>query len=167
MEAVLTVGASVNGKSSDLYPLREGNSDGLILCCSDPRFQDAFYEFPRKELGLVRPAPIVIPGCTASFGVQGLMPKRWHALRNQIELLAEYNDFPRVILINHDDCKGYASLARFFGGLVNIPANQRKNLQGLAKFIVNEYLPSTTVELYQARIVDEGSSRKVRFEKVV
>ena len=149
------------------YPLTEGDSDSLVIHCSDPRFQDAFYEFTRKELGLKRPALITVPGCTASFGVQVFMPKRWHALRSWIELMAEHNKFQSVVIINHDDCKGYSSIANFVGGLTNIPTSQRKHLHGMAHYIIREYLPNARLELYQARLVQDSSSRRIRFEKVV
>ena len=147
--------------------IREGDSDSLVIHCSDPRFQDAFYAFTRKELGLKRPAPIVIPGCTASFGVQGFMPKRWHALRGWIELMAEHNKFQRVVLINHDDCKGYSSIAKFIGGLTNVSTSQRKHLHDMARYIMKEYLPNARLELYQARLVQDDGNRSVRFEKVI
>ena len=154
-------------QTDKLYPLKEGASDALVVHCSDPRFQDAFHDFIRDELGIERPAAIVLPGSTASFGVQNLLPKRWHALRNQIELMAEHNDFPRVILINHDDCKGYAGVAKFIGGLHNISSSQRSHLHSLAKYILKEYLPNARVELYQARIVERNNIKGVKFEKVV
>ena len=149
------------------YPFVEGDSDSLVIHCSDPRFQDAFYEFTRKELGLKRPALITVPGCTASFGVQVFMPKRWHALRGWIELMAEYNKFQRVVIINHDDCRGYSSIAKFLGGLANISTSQRKHLHDMARYIVKEYLPTARLELYQARLVHYNSKRGVRFKRVV
>jgi len=151
----------------EFYPFTEGDSDSLVIHCSDPRFQDAFYEFTRKELGLKRPAPIIIPGCTASFGVQGFMPKRWHALRSWIELMTEHNKFQRVVIINHDDCKGYSSIAKFIGGLTNIAMSQRKHLHDMAGYILKEYSPNARLELYQARLVQNDDSRRVRFERVV
>lgn len=167
MEAGLVTETHVVTKKTGLYPLKEGTSDALVVHCSDPRFQDAFHDFIRDELGIARPAVIVLPGSIASFGVQGFLPKRWHALRNQIELMAEHNDFPRVILINHDDCKGYADVAKFFGGLVNVSTSQRKHLQNLAKYILKEHLPNAQAELYQARIVQEHVAKGVKFEKVI
>ncbi|MDP3696791.1 MAG: hypothetical protein Q8R55_02040 [Candidatus Taylorbacteria bacterium] len=169
METELTQEVKTGTRDEDkakLYPLTEGDSDSLLIHCSDPRFQDAFYEFTRKELGLKRPAPITIPGCTASFGVQGFMPKRWHALRSWIELMAEHNKFQRVVIINHDDCKGYSSVAKFLGGLANVSTSQRKHLHDMARYITNEYLPNARLELYQARLVQENGSRGVKFERV-
>ena len=163
----MEIGSATEVNPDRHYPLREGVSDALVIHCSDPRFQDAFHDFIREELGLERPAIIVLPGSTASFGVQTLLPKRWHALRHQIELMAEHNDFPRVILINHDDCKGYAGIAKFIGGLHNVSSSQRRHLHGFAQYILKEHLPNTHVELYQAKIVQEGTARSVKFEKVV
>lgn len=151
----------------NLYPLNEGESDGFVFHCSDPRFQEAFYEFPRKELGLKRPALIAIPGCTASFGTRGFVPKQWHTLKNQIELMAEHNKFPRVVIINHDDCKGYAYAAKWLRGFTSLDVAQRQHLKLLAEFIRKTYLPGARFELYQAKIVSGQDSRTVRFEKVI
>lgn len=154
-------------RTAELYPLREGDSDALVIHCSDPRFQDAFHGFTRRGLGLEQPAVIVLPGSTASFGVQAFLPKRWHALRNQIELMTEHNDFPRVIIINHDDCRGYTDVAKFIGGLMNVSVSQRKHLQGMAEYILKEYLPNAQIELYQAKIVRDGNVKGVRFERIL
>lgn len=151
----------------NLYPLNEGESDGLVIHCSDPRFQDAFHGFIRQELKLERPAVIVLPGSTASFAVQGFLPKPWHTLKNQIELMAEHNKFPRVIIINHDDCKGYAHAAKWLRGLANIDIAQRQHLKLLAEFVRKTYLPGAKFELYQARIVSGQDSKRVKFEKVL
>lgn len=167
MEVGLTAEAQTQGRTIGLYPLKEGASDGLIIHCSDPRFQDAFHDFIREELGLERPAVIVLPGSTASFGVQAFLPKRWHALRNQIELMAEHNDFPRVILINHDDCKGYADIAKWLRGVTNLASEQGKHLKALAGYIRKEYLPGASFELYQAKIVVNDDRKYIKFEKVI
>lgn len=167
MEAVLGTEVSTKQSLHQIYPLRVGKSDALVIHCSDSRFQDAFHNFLREELSLKRPAIIVLPGSTASFGVQVFFPKRWYALRNQIELMAELNDFSRVIIINHDDCLGYASVAKFLGGLANISTSQHKHIKGMAGYILREYLPNAQVELYQAKLVQDGESKGVRFERIV
>ncbi len=147
------------------YPLQEGSPDALVLHCSDPRFQEAFRQFI-KDLGVQRPAPIAIPGSCASFGTNAFTPKNWYTLKNQIELLAEHNSFPRVILINHDDCKGYEAVSKWLRGLVSI--EQRKHLKMLAEFLRKNYLPNSRLELYQARIVDGlDGKRTVQFEQII
>lgn len=152
---------------SDFYELIEGKPDALVIHCSDPRFQSAFHDFLRDELGITMPAVIAVPGSTGSFGVQSFLPKNWYALRNQIKLMTEHNDFPRVVLINHDDCKGYASIAHLFKGLTNLVSEQRKHLKALAGFIQKEFLSGAKFELYQARIINKDGKKYVDFEQVI
>ncbi len=167
METVVGVVNKEVVQSGVTYPLIEGDADALVLQCSDPRFQDAFYNFVRQELGVKKPATIGIPGSTASFGVQTFLPKSWHALRKQIELMVEHNDFPRVILINHDDCRGYASVARWLGRFVNLGTEQRRHLKTLAEYLRKDYLPNSQLEMYQARIVEQESKKTIKFERVL
>lgn len=157
----------VADRSMNTYELVEGTSDALVLHCSDPRFQKAFHDFLHDELKLRMPAVIAIPGSSSSVGVQAFLPKNWYALRNQIELMATHNSFPRVVLINHDDCKGYAHIAQWLKGITNLAGEQRKHLNVLASYIKKEYLPSAKFELYQARIVEDSGTRRIKFESVI
>ena len=155
------------GHTAKTYPLQTGAPDALVLHCSDPRFQEAFHDFIHEELGIHMSAPICIPGSSAAFGAQTFLPKGWNALRRQLELLTEHSKFPRVVLINHDDCKGYGSIAQYLGGLAKVGQEQKTHLKKLATFIMSEYLPGARLELYQARIVQNGSGQAVQFDKVL
>jgi hypothetical protein len=45
------------------YPLIDAaQADGLVVHCSDPRFQVAFHDFVAGELDIRNPIPIIIPG---------------------------------------------------------------------------------------------------------
>src|SRR2546428_7467448 len=101
----------VINETTALYPYLEGVSDALVITCSDPHFQLAFDRFTNEELGIKMPCPIKIPGSISAFGVASTLPKGWYALRGQIELMTSNFKFGRVILINHDGCKGYAKVA--------------------------------------------------------
>ncbi len=83
-------------------------------------------------------------------------------MRKHIETMTERHKVARVVLINHDDCRGYAKIADHFGGLANIANAQRKHLHGLADFVQQEFLPGASFELYQAHIV----GNEVEFEKI-
>ena len=48
-------------KHPKLYALRDGDTDGLVICCSSPSFSEAFHDFIHDELGMVKPAIIMIP----------------------------------------------------------------------------------------------------------
>lgn len=154
-------------ESVRLYYLQEGNPDALVLHCSDPRFQGAFHNFLEQELNVKMPAKIVIPGSVSSFGVQTFLPKGWHAMRKQIELMAAHSKFPRVILINHDDCKGYAKIAQFIGGMSRVVSEQRKHLKLIGRYIREQYLPHAQFELYHAKIVQKDNDSFVEFERII
>ena len=149
------------------YTLTEGAPDALVVHCADPRFQEAFRAFLKNELGIRMPMVIALPGVTSHFGMQAVLPKNWYSMRSYLKTMTERHEVARVILINHDDCKGYAKIADKLGGLFKIPEWQRKHLHGLADFVRKEYLPHASFELYQAHIVGKDGPRKVNFEKIV
>ena len=170
METVVIATTETKKESQNrpgLYELTEGKPDALVIHCSDPRFQSAFHDFLHDELIIKMPAVIAVPGSVGSFGVQSFLPKNWYTLKNQIEFMAKHNNFPRVILINHDDCKGYAQIAHLFRGAKSLVSEQRKHLFALAGFIQKEFLSGARFELYQAKIVNNGDKEYVDFERVV
>ena len=148
------------------YTLTDGIPDALVIHCADPRFQEAFRAFIREELGIRMPMVIALPGVTSHFGMQAALPKNWNAMRSYLRTMTDRHQVARVVLINHDDCKGYAKIADYFGGLAKVGEAQRKHLHGLAEFIRKEYLPSASFELFQAHIVGEPNKREVEVEKI-
>ena len=144
------------------YPLMEGVPDALCIHCADPRFQTAFRRFLSEEINVKMPMVIALPGVTSHFGMSAALPKNWSAMRSFIRTMTERHPVARVILINHDDCKGYAKIADHFGGLSKIEEAQRKHLHGVAEFVREEFLPNAHFELYQARIV----GKEVEFEGI-
>ena len=151
---------------SRIYPLHEEPTDALVVCCADPRFLDAIDKF-LEDQGIKNPAIIAVPGSIKSFGLQAFIPKQWHTLRHQLELMTTRNaHVPRVVLITHEDCKSYAASAEWLGGLTKVLPAQSEHLMGLAHFLQKEFLPSARMELYRARIVKDGASRGVSFEQI-
>lgn len=148
------------------YPLIEGTPDALVIHCADPRFQEAFRNFVLGELGIRIPMVIALPGVTSHFGMQAALPKNWNAMKLHLQTMTERHDVGRVVIFNHDDCRGYTRIARHFGGLAKIGEAQRKHLFGLAGFIRKEFLPGAQFELYQAHIIGDPGQREVRFEKI-
>lgn len=149
------------------YRLNEGEPEALVIHCADPRFQEAFRSFLSGELNINLPMVIALPGVTSHFGMQALLPKNWNAMKSYIRTMTERHQVARVVLINHDDCKGYAKIAVHFGGLGKVVEAQRKHLHGLAEFIHKEFLPHASFELYQAHIVEDFGKHLVEFEKVI
>ena len=151
MSNVVAGQSSAPGKHEKLYPLRDGDTDGLVICCSSPSFSEAFHDFIHDELGMVKPTIIMIPGSAGSYGISGSLPKLWYALRNQIDLLSQNYTFIRVVIINHDDCKGYQAFAKHLGGLAKLPFLQRANLQHLSRFVQEEFLPRAKFSSFTSR----------------
>lgn len=146
------------------YELTEGTPDALVVHCADPRFQEAFRQFLKEELRIRMPMVIALPGVTSHFGMQMVLPKNWYAMKSHLKTMTERHEVRRVVLINHDDCKGYAKIADKLGGLVKVPEWQKRHLHGLGEFIRKEYLPNASFELYQARI---RNAREIEFEKII
>lgn len=144
------------------YPLSKGTPDALCIHCADPRFQTAFRRFIQEELGVKMPMIIALPGVTSHFAMSTMLPKGWYSMKSYIKTMTERHDVARVILINHDDCKGYAKIAAYVGGLAKIRDAQYSHLRGLAEFIRKEFLPGASFELYHAHIVQN----EVAFEKI-
>ena len=108
--------------------MRDEPTDALVVCCADPRFRDAIGMF-LKDLGVENPVIIAVPGSIKSFGLQAFIPKQWHTLKKQLELMATRNaHVPRVILIAHEECKSYAASAHWIGGLDKVVAAQHEHL---------------------------------------
>ena len=133
-------------------------ADGLVIHCSDPRFQAAFREFVTSDLGLQHPIPIVVPG-----GVHDLVsPARLKAARNlweQVEFMVKEGHVRRIVPINHEDCKWYAK----WNTLVQTTVGQdiSGHLLALAEKLAEKKL-GVEVECYLAKL--EGDA--VTFHRV-
>ena len=153
------------------YPLVTGPPDAFVIHCSSPRFSQAFDNF-LKDLGVTHPIRIVVPGSVSSIGsgIEMILSKQFKTLKDQIEILVEEHPHmtPRFILINHEDCRGYAHLETKYGPMLrrlakytNVLEKQEIDLQLAAKVvdaIAKRYVHGATVELYMARII-EGQAR--------
>ncbi len=85
----------------------------IVIHCSDPRFQAAFEQFVRQDLGLAAGTyiPIIVGGGAGVLGHPEQLPKEFKFLKERLEHY--YRVFPtakRVILINHEGCRYYESL---------------------------------------------------------
>src|SRR5258705_6042206 len=143
------------GISRMKYPLSEGTPDALCIHCADPRFQTAFRRFIREELNVQMPMVIALPGVTSHFGMSSALPKNWAAMKSHIRVMTERHAVARVILINHDDCKGYARIADHFRGIAKIVDSQLKHLHGLAEVVQEVHLAHAQIGIYHAHIVDD------------
>ena len=146
------------------YALNEAAPDALVIHCSDPRFQEAFRRFIKDELKIEHYVPVVIPGSVSSIGIQDLQPKYFKTLYQYLKVLTDVNKVPRIIIINHEDCRGYQSIKGFIlARRATIPEQQRRDLRAGAE-LFNDLLPGSHVELYQSRITED---RAITFEKIL
>jgi len=149
------------------YPFHDGvKPDAIVVHCSDPRFQDAFRLFSQEELKIEHPAPIVLPGSVSSVGVDFAMPKHLKTLKDQVEFMLRAGKEPKLVLINHEDCKAYEKLRGFFKKAIhNQQADDLVKAAGLFKKLV----PALThVRVYMARLdPNQPIEKRVYFEKIV
>lgn len=85
---------------------RPEETDGLVIHCSDPRFQAAFRRFTDEELGIKNPIPIIIPGGIHDL-VSPVRIKAARQLRDQLEFMIKKSGVRRLVLLNHEDCQWY------------------------------------------------------------
>lgn len=131
------------------YPLLVSReSDGLVVHCSDPRFQEAFARFIREDLGLQKPIPIVVPG-----GIHDLVsPVRLKAARHlwqQIEFALRIGSGRRLVIINHEDCLWYNRWNALVSSRVS--DDLARHLFTAAERLIEKRL-SLEIECYIARI---------------
>ncbi|MDP3900015.1 MAG: hypothetical protein Q8Q23_02950 [bacterium] len=144
---------------SSSYPLlRSEDTDGLVIHCSDPRFQSAFRQFIKNELGLNNPCLIIVPG-----GIHDLVslarPKAARQLKDQLEFIIKNMRVKRIILINHDDCRWYAKWNALVPG--KIGDEIVNNLAKAAEKIMEKKF-GLEIEIYLAKI----QANNVIFERL-
>lgn len=115
-----------------IYKLVTGPPDAFVIYCSDSRFQKAFHDFV-ENLGVERPCPLIVPGSVSSIGagIRFLLSKPFKTMIDQLRLLLEADTDvePRIILINHEGCRGYAFLEKRFGRLLMRKVHYRNTLE--------------------------------------
>lgn len=93
---------NVTGRS---YALKNKSSDTLVIHCVDHRFQEAFQEFVKDELGIAVFIPVAIAG--GAFAISSEHLARFGYIWDQIDFFVTEGGVKRVALINHEDCKWY------------------------------------------------------------
>jgi hypothetical protein len=159
--------------STRTYPLVDARPRAIVIHCSDPRFQRAFAEFVRTDLGLGEGEyiPLVISGGVASLSEPLKLPKEFKFMKERIELfLDRFDSIKRIILINHEDCRHYDELKSLLGRLFlqrvqSIGEKQMNDLKTVAKMLLGFTVPGLEVELYYARLC-QGDKQSIVFEKV-
>ena len=106
------------------------------------------------------------------MGISEFLPKNHKVLREQIQLALEVYQAqePRVILINHEDCRAYASLMKKLPSFaihgMTMLTRQMDDLK-VASTLIEQITEKTgrraTFELYMARI---GNTGEIVFEPI-
>jgi hypothetical protein len=159
--------------SPHVYPLVNAPPRAIVIQCSDPRFQKAFADFIRTELGLEEGEyiPLTTPGGVASFSEPFKLPKEFKFMKDRLEFFFEnFKTVRRIILINHEDCRHYEQLKSIVGRLFlqrvqSMGDRQANDLKVVAKMMLDYAVPGLQVELYFARFC-AGDTGAVQFEKV-
>ncbi len=159
--------------STRTYTLVDARPRAIVIHCSDPRFQKAFAEFIRTELGLGEGEyiPLVVSGGVASLSEPLKLPKEFKFMKERIELFLErFHSIKRIILINHEDCRHYDELKSVLGRLFlqrvqSLGEKQVNDLKTVSKMLLDYAVPGLQVELYYAHLCG-GDKQSVVFEKV-
>jgi hypothetical protein len=133
---------------------------GLVVHCSDPRFQPHFHDFLRRALRLERYALLAVPGGAQFLTLVDYLPKFSWAGWRWVKFIGDIAPPSRVVLIAHDDCLWYKHV-RGRSKLGEIHAKQLEDLRRVEAG-VRERFRNVAVELYFARL--EGNS--ATFESV-
>ena len=145
----------------------------IVVHCSDPRFQKAFGEFIKGELGLKdgEYIPFVISGGVAAMSEPLKLPKEFKFMKDRIELfLGLFDSIKRIVPINHEDCRHYDALKDLLGGLFHRHAptmeeRQQRDLLGVARTLLGLFRPNLNLELYYAKFLDPGH-KQIVFERI-
>jgi hypothetical protein len=142
----------------------------LAVYCGDPRFQEPIAKFLAGELGLAAGdyVPLVVAGGVASLMAGDLLPKEAKFVSEAIAMyLGLFASLDRVVLINHEDCGKYKTLARALPLFLRqrehtLADRQKQDLQHSAAALTADH--GIAVESYYAAF-SNPSRTLVRFEK--
>ena len=156
------------------FPLVVTPPRAVVIYCSDPRFQKAYAEFIRTDLGLGDGEfiPLATLGGIASLTEPLRLPKDFKFMKDRLEFIFEnFKTVNRFILINHEDCRHYEGLKSVIGRLFlqhvkSMSERQTNDLKTVAKLLLDYAVPGMQVELYYARF-SPGEPRSVVFEKIL
>ncbi|MGC9972180.1 MAG: hypothetical protein ABSE56_16495 [Bryobacteraceae bacterium] len=127
----------------------------LVIHCSDPRYQTAFRDFVRIQLGVERYALLAVPGGPQLLAPSEDLPKFPWVGWQWVRFLGKLGHAARVILIAHDDCQWYQD-ARFAPAPANLRARQIQDL-GEVSARLRERFGDAKIERYYIRLEGEGA----------
>ena len=152
-------------------PFDDTPADCIVICCSDPRFEEPTEDFVRNALGFRQPHCIQVPSGPAVFSpsiaLKGFLPKSMNAL---LDKAVELTQAPTILIVGHRDCGGYKAgrheivrrVGRRFAGK-DTTTIQHDHLQEVGRAIHRHLGGRVEVRAFYADLVDEDESRRVRF----
>jgi len=170
MEQVVAKQGGVEGKTYPVLP--SAKPKAIVLCCSDPRFQEAVTEFVEKDLGFAKGTyvPLTLFGAVASLTEQDNLPKEFKYLAEALELgIGHFSSIENVVLINHEDCAKYKAMhakigSSFLRRFVDMPERQKSDLTKVMNVVAELANRKLTIDRYFAKFAN-AEHTEVVFEK--
>ncbi|HTU33673.1 MAG TPA: hypothetical protein VMF66_07710 [Candidatus Acidoferrum sp.] len=137
----------MNSVSSKLNRTEAG---ALVIHCGDYRFQSALHEFLNRTLNLASYDLMVIPGGPLGLTLADPFPKYQWASWKWLRFFVEQHKLTRLILIQHQDCGFYKSMAEHLNfSIESLRERQEQDLRRVRESVSRE-LPHLAVDLYYA-----------------
>jgi len=123
-----------------------------IILCMDFRFQETIQKWIADQ-GLLGHADEIIVAGAARDIVKPIEPIHKESLLRQIELSVKLHDPDQIIVIDHQDCGGYAQDGTIPNGLSE-DEDKKMHKEHLETFkgILSEKLPSKQIKSYYATL---------------
>jgi hypothetical protein len=134
--------------------------DGLLLVCSDGRFEehvDEFREYLRQSLGLRRLDRYFVPGSQLQFvSTEAGLPAADIATDYWAEFFINNHHLTHVVVVGHEHCAAYRSAPAYKGfPLDRLRHQQEEHLHHL-RGLINQHHPRLQVHLFYMRPKDGG-----------
>jgi len=127
----------------------------VVITCMDFRFHDKVQDFLKKKGYLGHCDEIVVAGASRDF-VKPVYPEDGKYVWKQLGLSLKLHDPDEIIVIDHQDCGGYAQDGTIPSGL-EVQIDKSKHLVFLEelKDKINKLFPTKKANLYYAQLNGE------------
>lgn len=130
--------------------LNRTEADTLAIHCGDYRFQVALHQFLKDALNLASYDLMVIPGGPLGLTFGEPFPKFGWASWRWVRFFVEQHKLTRLILIQHQDCGFYKSMAEHLNfAAEQLRERQEQDLRRVRETMSRE-LVHVAVDLYYA-----------------
>ncbi len=126
-----------------------------VLTCIDYRFQEKVFNWLHKKHMLGESDLIMVAGCSKDL-VKPHNSESFESLLNQLSISVKLHNPENIILIDHQDCGGYAADGTIASGL---PINEDRMLHEKyskeAKDIITKYFPARKISCYYVSLEND------------